>query len=241
MSTLEPNPLHRLPVFSLSSSTSTVGFTEVFRDFTGAGETSGGDDFLPDDDANAKIVIANSAGDPITGLKRRSPEMNLSAKFNKQYLTQEILGSSGKINNADWGMFSKSTLLITNLSANQSSALVDSVLIDYWEVSVTCAYRRDTWHTNAPDVGLFYLEVTDADAEPPTTVKKRFMYTDEDGFSQKNPERQPLNADGTARGANEFPKILNVTERIYEYVDFSTLIGLPPETDPEEDTGEEES
>ena len=127
MSVKDPNPLNRPDVWSLSASGTTV--PAAFHYVGGA-----------------QKQIVNSAGDAITGLKRRQGEITMTVRGNRSGSPFALATTLvNRTNATEWADGAERTWLCTSISAQQQSELVGTEILDYWSVSFSFAYRPETW------------------------------------------------------------------------------------------------
>ena len=203
MSVKDPNPLNRPDVWSLSASGTTV--PAAFHYVGGA-----------------QKQIVNSAGDAITGLKRRQGEITMTVRGNRSGSPFALATTLvNRTNATEWADGAERTWLCTSISAQQQSELVGTEILDYWSVSFSFAYRPETWAVQAPDVGLNQLVTVNG-----SQVKRRITIEDANGNAVPTPKPLPLNSDGSLKGATAEADFL--TFRVYETADFLSYFGDPP-------------
>lgn len=203
MSVKDPNPLARPAVWSLSGSTTSIDATTYYT---------------ADSDYQDTAAITNTAGDTITGLKKRQAEISMSVRLNSKASPFETAGSFiNRTNSQPWANGAARTWLCTGGSAQQATELVGDEVIDYWQVGYSFAYRPDGWDLRVPNVGLFQLV---------EGAKQRIMLSDADGNDVPAAKPQPLNSDGTVKAPSDPVDILTFV--IYQSVDFAEHIGSPP-------------
>lgn len=203
MSVKDPNPLNRPDVWSLSASGTTVPAAFHYVD-------------------GAQKQITNSAGDAITGLKRRQGEITMTVRGNR--LDSPFALATTLVNRTNataWADGAERTWLCTSISAQQQSELVGTEVLDFWSVSFSFAYRPETWAVQAPDVGLNQLVTVNG-----SQVKRRITIEDANGNAVPTPKPLPLNSDGSLKGATAEADFLAF--RVYETADFLAYFGDPP-------------
>jgi hypothetical protein len=208
MSVKDPNPLNRPDVWSLSASGTTV--PAAFHYVGGA-----------------QKQITNSAGDAITGLKRRQGEITMTVRGNRSGSPFALATTLvNRTNATEWADGAERTWLCTSISAQQQSELVGNEIVDYWSVSFSFAYRPETWAVQAPDVGLNQIVyIADQDIIV-GREKRRITIQDANGNAVPTPKPLPLNSDGTLKGATAEADFL--TFSVYQTADFLSYFGDPP-------------
>jgi len=208
MSVKDPNPLNRPDVWSLSAS-STVVDAKTYYEPSDAGET-------------VKQIV-NTAGDPLSGIKRRQGEITMSVRGNRAQSPFSLAaGLINRVNANAWANGAAKTWLCTGVSAQQQSELVGTEIVEFWSVAFSFAYRPETWAAQAANVGLNEL-VVNAGGQ---TVKRRITVEDNNGNDVPTSKPLPLNTDGTYKGANAAADI--ITFNVFLTADFAAQFGNPP-------------
>jgi hypothetical protein len=207
MSVKDPNPLNRPPVWSMSSTNSTVDARTYYKNSGSASNRY-----------RVLTQIENTAGEPIPGLKKRQAELTLTVKINQSESPFNV-GIVNKTNEVSWGGGAPQTWLISSMAATQKTEFVESTPVDYWEVTYSLIYREETWKVKTPNVGLM------AKSED-GTGRERVMVFDQDGNRTPAPRPLPLDADGFAKDLGADADVLEF--QIYEPTDFSVIFGDPP-------------
>lgn len=207
MTVAEPNPLNRPPVYSFSTSSTTVEAAAI--------ELSPGIGW-------ARQIIYNSAYDVVTGYKMRSVEPSLRVTVNLAVSPLTLFDAvANKTNASAWAGGGYATWLCTGISANQDSALVGTEVLDYWVVTASFAYRSQGWGLEIKDVGL-NERVPKAGGG---YQKRRCRVFDNDGNAQPASSPQPLDATGAQLFGDAVVRTKSYT--IYEPVEFSNYFASP--------------
>lgn len=195
----DPNPLARPDVWSFSTGGAQVPALTYY-------------------DGNTQKPLVNSAKTYFEGLTTLEAEVRATVAWNRAVFPAGVAAAVTNCVNSEgylWG--GPHTWLCTGISAQQATEVVNDVEVRYWQGTSELVFRASTHNLLLPDVGFDYLQ----DGE-----RKRAWVKDENG--EKVPASVPraLNPDGSLKGDNEEPDILN--RRIYREVDFSSYFGTPP-------------
>ena len=207
MSVQDPNPLNRPDVWSLSTSGTTEAATVAY-------DYSGG--------SAVQVPIENTAGDAITGYKKRRSEVTMTVSGNRSaspFLLAVLYVN--KTNTVAWANGQPRTWLCTGISGTQESEIVGDEIVDYWKVRFSFSYNPETWDLVVPNVGLNELVTVNG-----TPTKRRISVEDSDGNYVPSAKPVALNPDGTARAAGTAADLLSVI--VYEKADFVSQFGSPP-------------
>lgn len=199
----EPHPLGRKDVWSFSTGGAQVPAL-VHYDGTG----------------NSNIQpLVNAAGDFFEGLMLDESEVRASISGNRARFPLAMAAAvTNSVNASPYLGGDAYTWKCAGISAQQASEVVNSVEINYWQVSVELVYRQSGWRMLLPHVGWHYIA---------GSTKKVCYALDDEGNKIAASSPQPLNSDGTLKypGAPGTPDIL--TRRLNPAVDFEPYFGVP--------------
>jgi hypothetical protein len=174
---------------------------------------------------NTKQIIVNSAKDPLEGLDRDEAEFSVTIQLNiappfSYVKAQQYVGA---INSDTWSGGLEKTWKCQGVSASRKVEVVAGTTPDaapqkiyYWDVSITVAYRADTWDLRTWDVGFNQL----------VDNKRVKIYAGSEPVS----EPVALNSNGTAKTPG-LPPDMKIF-RIYPKMPFSGVIPTIPNTAP---------
>ena len=212
MSVKDPNPLNRPDVWSLSASGTVVDASSYWAQ-EGEGYVS--------------RQIVNTAGDPLTGLKRRQGEITMTVKGNRAASPFSLATSFiNRTNSSAWANGAQRTWLCTSVSAQQQSELVGTEILDFWSVSFAFAYRPETWDVQAANVGLNELYDIINGNVIVGTGKRRITIQDANGNDIPTPKPLPLDSAGAYKGVGSVADMLSF--QVYQTADFQSQFGDPP-------------
>lgn len=207
MTVAEPNPLNRPPVYSFSTSSTTVEAAAI--------QLSPGIGWV-------RQIIYNSAWDIVTGYKMRSVEPSLRVTKNLAVAPLVLMDElANKTNMTTWAGGGHATWLCTGISANQDSALVGTEVVDYWVVTASFSYRSQGWDLEIKDVGL-NERVPKAGGG---YQLQRCVVFDKDGNERPATTPQPLDEDG--RQLFGTSQVGTKSYRLYEPVEFGNYFESP--------------
>jgi hypothetical protein len=212
MSVKDPNPLNRPDVWSLSASSTVVDASSYWAQ---------------EDQIHVSRQIVNTAGDPLTGLKRRQGEISMTVKGNRAASPFSLAASFiNRTNSVPWANGEARTWLCTSVSAQQQSELVGTEILDFWSVSFAFAYRPETWDVQAANVGLNELyNIIDGNVIV-GTGKRRITIQDANGNDLPTPKPLPLDSAGAYKGVGSVADMLSF--QVYKTADFQSQFGDPP-------------
>ena len=198
----QPNPLVRPDVWEFTTGGSQVPCLVYY-------EGSGNNTLMP---------LTNSANDYFEGLTVNEGEVRLTISGNRPTFPASL--AAAVTNSVNTGAFLFGTAhqwFCAGISGRQSSEVVNGLVVNYWQVGAELVYRRSGHDLLLPHVGWHYYS---GSSKKPVTV------VGDDGLTYRASAPQPLNTDGTQKGAGFAPDIL--TRRIYPEVNFTTYFGTPP-------------
>jgi hypothetical protein len=171
-----------------------------------------------EDQIHVSRQIVNTAGDPLTGLKRRQGEISMTVKGNRAASPFSLAASFiNRTNSVPWANGEARTWLCTSVSAQQQSELAGTEILDFWSVSFAFAYRPETWDVQAANVGLNELF---------GTSKRRITIQDANGNDIPTPRPLPLDSAGAYKGVSSVADMLSF--QVYKTADFLSQFGDPP-------------
>jgi len=178
-----------------------------------------------DNDNSTKAIVVNSAKDPLEGLDRDEGEfsatiqMNLAPPFSYAVAQNYV----GAINSDNWSGSLPKTWKVQAISASRKAEVVPGDTPDaapqkifYWDVSVTVAYRADTWDMRTWDVGFNEI----------VNNKRVKIYAGSEPVS----EPVALNSNGTAKTPG-LPPDMKIF-RIYPMRPFTGVVPALPSSAP---------
>lgn len=195
----DPNPLARPDVWSFSTGGAAVPALFYW------------------DGATQKPLV-NSAKDYFEGLTTEEGECRATISANRAtFPLATAIAVTNTVNSGSYLGAAAHHWKCVGIAGQQQTEVVNGVEVNYWSITTELAYRQTGWNLALPDVGYNYLD---------GSTKKRAYVIDADS-GEKVPAVNPvaLNSDGTLKGADQLPDILD--RRVNREVNFSAYFGTP--------------
>lgn len=180
-------------------------------------------------DGNSDVrPLVNAAGDFFEGLMVNEAEVRATISSNRPIFDLPMAANvTNGINASPYLGGDSYTWLCAGIGAQQTSELVGSITVRYWQLTVELIYRRSGWIMLLPHVGLHYVY------PPGSDIKSRaWVYSDTGTGDPGDPvpaaAPQPLTETGDLKypGRYGLPDILR--RRVNPVIDFPTFFGTPP-------------